>query len=158
MVAVLRGSSAEFFIFTLSSAVGPGQADRTDDVEFVRLGFIKVAESLRRRGSAGDMKYGAFLAAVSACGANGPFDTKVDSVIRAWQSRNPGTESVDGKVSVMSGGQSSYGSGNVFIAAGLQTEMRNCHRDICPRIDRIPGCGSNLSTRVRSPFGVDVGS
>jgi hypothetical protein len=128
--------------FNVDGVVGTAPAtNNREDVLLVQF-FLKTI---------GDLPNGTDPAVVAACKlvkVTGTIDPQtIAAITAAQQSRkkqNPATV-VDGRVSPAKGG---YSYGAFWTIAQLNHGTRRRHKEVWPRIDKIPGCPDELKAMV----------
>src|SRR5262249_13254716 len=127
------------FFWNLSTPVGLGQANRTDDVELVRFGYhmMRIASDIH-------LATPKLRDALRQMRRTGDFDTDLDTVIRAHQAQKK--IPIDGKVSVAHltvANRGRYDGHHTWIIVNLNNFMRDFQA--YPRIDLHPESGFAIS-------------
>ncbi len=130
--------------FNVDNVVGAmPAANLREDVLFVQFTFVVIASS-PTPGSSPE-----FNAAAAAVKMTGVADAATINAITATQKeiqRKGLGGVVDGRVSPAKGGYSFGGS--LWTIVHLNESVQGRHIEVWPRIDRIPGCPSELQTMV----------
>lgn len=130
--------------FNVDGVVGAGPAaNKREDVLLVQFAFKVAAGSAHQRISHDER------AAFGAVNVTGVVDAATINAIRAEQNdqrRTHGTGVVDGRVSPAKGG--THYAGSAWSISRLNNNMQDIYCDIWPRIDKIPGCPSELIQMV----------
>ena len=151
MVIAVAEVKGQAFRWNLSTAVGPGQINKPDDVELVRFGYFCMLQNKKFPPSPG------LVPALKATRSFGKFDQDLADMIVAHQQDRGGTQ--DGIVSVAnitftSTNRELYDRKHSWIVIALNNNMRDVAADIYPRIDNHPDSGPDITSAVRRIFGV----
>lgn len=142
---IMNLGGKDILFWNITSDVGPGCPNRTDDVELVRFGYHCMGTNPRANIPA-DRK-----AAYASVSLTGGYDSRLGEVIRLHQAGRGGTQ--DGKISSMKNATGSYG-GQFWIIASMNGHMAEICGTTWPRIDLHHRTSPELTLAVSSVFKV----
>ncbi|RYF31131.1 MAG: hypothetical protein EOO23_03460 [Comamonadaceae bacterium] len=142
---------SEFCHLRPSGAVGIGQANKPEDVEFVRFGLACKRKQAIAAGKASVPRYAQFLDSTQNLQMTGGMDRQLDLAIRAFQTSQDLKS--DGVVSTST--QAIAPSGNRYTFVHLVNAMVTIHPGTYPRIDLVQETGIALSNAVKKIFQVE---
>jgi hypothetical protein len=133
--------------WNLSSDVGPGQPNKTDDVEFVRFGYFLMKDNPKAMTGQFGTQLKPVLQKVTP---TGPFDAALADAIRTHQRLRGGTQ--DGRISVAKANnfnRGQYDGQHIWMVFPLNNTMIDMAPNIYPRIDLHPQSGPAVTATVR---------
>ena len=139
------------FYWNIDAHVGPGRANRTDDVQLVQLGYFCMAQGLKAPLAPEEREaYGAVVPGAPYTGS--PSDP-LSNAIRVHEKFRGGTQ--DGVVSPIQNSTGRYSS-KAWIMIPLDNNVADSLGDDWPHLNRHPQCPNALAetvVRVLTPFG-----
>jgi hypothetical protein len=146
MVQAVAAFRNQALFWNVSAAVGPGQPNKMDDVELVRLSYFLAKDNPKfTSGDFAVMK--PILQKVTTTGA---FDNALAEAIRTHERLRGGAQ--DGKVSVAKANdfnRGRYDREHSWLVFPLNNNLIDMAGNLYPRLDLHPQCGPALKAVVR---------
>jgi hypothetical protein len=146
MVQAMVVPHNQALFWNLSSDVGPGQPNKTDDVEFVRFGYFLMKDNPKAMTG----QFVTLKPILQKVTPTGPFDNPLAEAILAHQRLRGGTQ--DGRVSVAKANnfnRGQYDGQHIWMVFPLNNTMIDMAPNIFPRIDLHPQSGPAVTATVR---------